>query len=458
MRRRDAVVAITGLGLASACASTKPTGARAEVADILAERSGLQDVLVDQHDEPRAAEVRERVASLLARPLTLHAALRVAMLNNRDLQATIERLGVAQADLVEAGLLANPTISGDLVNSTTANGLGGGLGLSTSLLSAFLIPAKQRVAKAQLQHAILTVGAAALSLVRDVKVAYVGVQAATARRDLHRTLVQTAEFAEEFSARLLEAGNTTELDRALFASELDEARLEFADAELALTGAREALNRQLGLWGNDVGWKLGAALSDPPEREVDVRRLEQVGIAKRLDLSAARFEAESIEYALKLRRRGLIPEIDVGVEARNEVGNDAGHEWVVGPSLSIELPIFNPGHADIARLGAQLRMAQHHVQAMAIDLRSHIRMHRSELVTTRAKAEYLRDTVLPRRTLVGQRALERYNAMLLGAFELLELRDEQLESQLRYVQARHDYWVARATLEWAVGGELPPPA
>ncbi len=456
MSHRNPTWLLPGLiTLAIGCASTNPSGARDDVADILAERSGLENVVVERNDEQSASKVRERVSKLLEQPVSVDVALRVALLNNRDLQATLEMLGVAQADLVEAGLLSNPTISGDLVNSTTGNGLGGGLGLSTSLLSAFLIPAKKRVAKAQLQHAVLTVGTAALSLVRDVKVAYAGVQAAAARRDLRRTLVQTAEFADDFSQRLLEAGNTTELDRALFASDLDEARLELADAELALAAAREELNRHLGLWGNDIDWKLGKALPPPPQQEVQLDRLEQVGVQQRLDLTAARFEAESIGYALKLRRRGLVPEIEVGVEARNEVGNDAGHEWVVGPSLSIELPIFNPGHADLARLGAQLRAAEHRVQAMAIDARSHIRVHRRELTTTRAKAEYLRDTVLPRRKQVGQRALERYNAMLLGAFELLELRHEQVESELHYVDAREDYWVARAFLEWAVGGQFP---
>jgi hypothetical protein len=74
------------------------------------------------------------------------------MLNNRELRATLEELGVAQADLVDAGLLANPTISGDLVNSTRGNGLGGGLALSQSLLSVFLIPAKRRIAKTRLSQ------------------------------------------------------------------------------------------------------------------------------------------------------------------------------------------------------------------------------------------------------------------------------------------------------------------
>ena len=48
---------------------------------------------------------------LLEQELTAQAAVQIALLNNRNLQAEYERLGVAQADLVEAGLLENPVFS-----------------------------------------------------------------------------------------------------------------------------------------------------------------------------------------------------------------------------------------------------------------------------------------------------------------------------------------------------------
>ena len=104
---------------------------------------------------------------------------------------------------------------------------------------------------------------------------------------------------------------------------------------------------------------------------------------------------------------------------------------------------------------AQLRQAQYHLEQTAIVARSHIRLHREQLVGARRRYAYLRDTVLPRRQTVGARAIERYNAMLIGAYELLEIRAEQVESRAEYVQAMRDYWVARAELERSVGGKLP---
>ena len=53
-------------------------------------------------------EAAEKVDSLLKTKLTADEAVQIALLNNRDLQAVYSDLGVAQADLVQAGLFNNP--------------------------------------------------------------------------------------------------------------------------------------------------------------------------------------------------------------------------------------------------------------------------------------------------------------------------------------------------------------
>ena len=161
---------------------------------------------------------------------------------------------------------------------------------------------------------------------------------------------------------------------------------------------------------------------------------------------------------LALRRRGIVPNIDVGVEGRNEVGDDIGHEWVVGPSLQVELPLFDPGHADLAKLRAQLRQAQHLYQHAAIVARSQMREGRAALVAARRRVDYMRTAVLPRHEQIYEQTLREYNGMLVGAYELFSTRSEQVHAQQEYAEALRDYWIARAQLEYWVGGRLPSAA
>ena len=54
----------------------------------------------------------EKLQALLEGELTTNAAVQIALLNNAALQATFEELGIAQAELVQAGLLKNPVFAG----------------------------------------------------------------------------------------------------------------------------------------------------------------------------------------------------------------------------------------------------------------------------------------------------------------------------------------------------------
>jgi len=446
--------AILMLACLSACASVKPTKSRREVDALVEARTGIADTVTDAQDAESRKRVRERVDALLAKPLTEARAVQVALLANRELRAVLEELGVAQADLVQAGLLKNPTIAGELVNSTTGNGLGGGLSLTQSLLSVFLIPAQRRLAKRHVKHAVVTVGQAALMLTRDVRIAYMHGLASERALELQRGMVQAAEVADELAGRQLEAGNVTPLDRALFAKALDEARVEWADAQVEATVAREELSHLLGVWGEDVDWTFAGSIPALPPADNELDTLEQRAIRERLDISAARVEVESIGYAIALRRRGIVTQIEAGPVANNEVGTDAGHEWVIGAGLSIEIPIFDPGHGDLGRLKAYLRQAEHRLQDAAIAARADVRIHREQLVAARRKVEYYRKTILPRTEQITALALLQYNAMLIGTYQLLETRSDEFEARRDYVHALRDYWVAHSELELAIGGQL----
>src|SRR5688572_3888633 len=90
------------VALLGGCASVPREAGFGDVQKTLAERSALR-VHWNQGTEADRA-VAERIGSLLAAPLTADAAVEVAVLNNRRLQAVYEELSVAQGDLIQAGL------------------------------------------------------------------------------------------------------------------------------------------------------------------------------------------------------------------------------------------------------------------------------------------------------------------------------------------------------------------
>ena len=130
---------------------------------------------------------------------------------------------------------------------------------------------------------------------------------------------------------------------------------------------------------------------------------------------------------------------------------------VTGPSLALQLPIFDTGRASIARLEAEYRRSQRLLEALAVAARSEVREARDLVVAWRDMAQYYRSVMLPQRVQILDLTLRHYNMMLKGAYDLLLAKQSEVATERAYIEAWRDYWIARTELEQAVGGRLPAP-
>src|SRR4051794_41220520 len=110
---------------ATACAGVSKQAGHDEVGRLVQERSGHPTRW--SSGSPEDSEVDRWVGQLLGRGLTRTAAVEIALLNNPRLQETYERLGVSQAEMVQAGGVTKPSVRGDLGLSVPRGGQQGGL-------------------------------------------------------------------------------------------------------------------------------------------------------------------------------------------------------------------------------------------------------------------------------------------------------------------------------------------
>src|SRR3990172_3059155 len=106
--RRALALAIAALALAG-CTTFSDDGGFGEVQKIVSERLGSNAVW--QRTDEDAARARDDVQRLLAKELSVGDAVQIALLNNPGLQASYAELGIAEADLVQAGRIGNPRFS-----------------------------------------------------------------------------------------------------------------------------------------------------------------------------------------------------------------------------------------------------------------------------------------------------------------------------------------------------------
>lgn len=405
-----------------------------------------------EEDMAARADSQAQARVLLKKPLTVSSAVQIALLNNRELQATFGEIGLSYADVRQARTLANPAVdlSVKFPNAPPTHPLYE-WGIAQNFLDLLMLPLRTRVASAQLAAAQFRVSDSVVKIIADVKTAYYELQADQSLLARLRIILDAQESSLQLMQKIHAAGNTKDLNLAREQAAYSQARLEVAMAESEGRAHREKLNRLLGAWGNDTTWKITGELPPVPDSEPGVKRLETLAVGNRLDLAAARSELESAVKALGLEKKfRFIGVLDFGLVGEH----DPDGVSLVGPAIRFELPIFNQGQARIARGEAQLSIAQSKFEQLAIDVRSDVRELRDRLITKRDIARFYRDELLPtRQRIVGLTLLE-YNGMLLGAFELFTAKREEIEAEHVFIQATRDYWITRAALERAVGGDL----
>jgi outer membrane protein TolC len=428
--------------LLAGCATFATDGGFGKVADLTRERVGLAPAWQRVPGQLPTAEAQRRLDELLGQPLSAEASVEVSLLSNRGLQARLAGLGVAEADRVRAGRLANPRIGfghlrGGGVTEIDRSVMFDLLGLFTLPLASAL--GAQHLEQAQYQAALAAVGVAA-----EAREAFFG---AVAARELVRygeQVVESADVARELARRMQQAGNLNELDRMREHAFHADAVAGLGRARHRAVAARERLTRALGLSAEHSPVELPERLPELPESTLEPRDAERTAVDRRLDVRLARLATDATARSLGLTRATRVVNVLEGgyIDTRETAEpRRAGYE------IELELPLFDFGATRMARAEALYAQALHRTAAVETEARSQVRESYSAYRTAWDLARHYRDEVVPLRRRISEETLLRYNGMLVGVFELLADSREQVIGVTAYIEALRDFWIADSRLQ-----------
>lgn len=270
---------------------------------------------------------------------------RLVLRNNPDLVAARARLGVGEAQILQAGVLPNPQFTGSYPFYIAGPGGsdGFGLGLAQDIRSIILRPTKREVATnaAAAVHASLlwqeyqTIGKARLLYVDIVMGEQAAKNIARNRKLLKARFESTNASINQGNAPLstLSPDLVASSDIAKAADDLDRVQL----------GRRHQLAALLGL-APDAPLKLAADLKVPSLAAPRVRH-DLASIAdQRPDLIALQYGYRSQDARLRQAVLSQFPNLVVSLFG----GRDTNAIYSVTPQASIELPIFDRNEGNIA--------------------------------------------------------------------------------------------------------------
>lgn len=399
--------------------------------------------------------IDKRVAELLERPLSADDAVQIALLNNKGLQAAFFELGISEADLVQAGRLPNPHFS--MFRASHGDEFKIEQAFTFNVFSLITMPKVVEIEKrrfAQVQRAITM---QTLSLAAETRKAYYVAIAAEQTRTYMEQVRRAADAGAELARRMAQTGNWSKLQQAREQSFYADAALNLARADQAQTAARERLTRLLGSWGEGARFKLPERLPDLPKTADDLPDVEQVAMEQRLDVQAAKLDAEALAKNLGLTKTTrFINALEFG-PARVLEGQKS-EPYKRGYEVSLELPLFDWGTAKVAKAEALYMQAVHRAAETAVNARSEVREAYQGYRSSFDIAKHYRDEVVPLRKRIAEENQARYNGMIIGVFELLADAREQIASVNSYIESLRDFWIAQADLEMALMGKPAPSA
>lgn len=445
---------LAGVSVLAGCTQVPEDGGFAEVSTLI-KAHGAPEV-VWQRDAALSAQARAKAAAILAAPLTPTSAVAVALLQNPALQAQMETIGLANADLLSASRPANPVTDFAIRLPVSGPDSGGAadidIGIVANLLSLLTMPSRIEAAQDALAVARLQTAHAIVAQVQDVKEAAALFDAARQALAAAQDRQAVADAALSYAKALYEAGNISAGQMLDHETAAVDAVLGVEDQAQRRREAELHLRQVMGLTAAEpVTWwpaphHLTLALLAPDAAD----ELIAAALAQRLDLQA---QARAMEWRAK--RAGYTVRWAAWDEAYVGLQAERGGGWAVGPALSVSLPVFHRGGAEVDAANAALRQARQMYAAAAHTITVETAAAVTAFEAAHGKAQRIAGRLLPlaEESLALQK--REHDFMLKGTFDLLAARQRLGEVRQSLWLAQSEMLVAYIRLERAMGGSVP---
>lgn len=438
------LAAAMGTALLAACAT-----APAEQLDALATLSALEALTLV---EPPAATVA-RVSTGAFDPrdgLDAREASALALHLHPRLSALRAEVGVARAQLVEAGLLPDPTIGWEAGNviadfitdrKSSANSYIAGFVLSWDVPRPGEIDAREGQAAARIDEARAALWQGEWELVREVHLACVRLAAAEARVSLNRDQVAVADRTLAYFSQARRLGETSALQAGLATTAQARLAADQARLELEVALARQALLALIGLppgapFALQDGERL---LALEPERTPAAALVEEA-LRRRPDLLVLATQHAQAEARLRLEEAGRFPQL------------------TIGSGIGLTLPFFSRFNGPAVETALRAREAARlRFEAAVHEVRREVHAAAAGASLVDGYVRRLEEQVLPSVDATLRLTRAAVEAGEFTAFDVLTAQTQALEAQTELVSARARRAEARVLLEAAAGRLAPTP-
>jgi cobalt-zinc-cadmium efflux system outer membrane protein len=377
-------------------------------------------------------------------PLTLQAALTLALDVNAELSAARYELKAVEASVLQAGALPNPSLE-LAVEDTRRETRETTVQFSQPIESGGKRNARLHAAQRGRDAASAELNTKQADVRAAVITAFFDVLAAQERLRLAQESVTLAQRATITAARRVAAGKVSPVEETKARVAESGVRLESVQARSELASARKRLAT---MWGNPAPRFERAEgqldhLPELPELAALSRRL-----ATAPALTRARFEVDRRQALAQVERSRRIPDVTVnlGVKRSEELGRN---QAIVG--VSIPLPLFDSNRGNVLESLRRADKARDELAATETRLDSELAQAYEKLSMARQEAEALQADVLPGAQSAYDAATTGFEYGKFGFLDVLDSQRTLLQAKSQFLRALSEAHRAAAEINRILG-------
>jgi len=321
------------------------------------------------------------------------------------------------------------------------------------ILALATLPFRSEIARERFRQAQLRAALETLRLAAEVRRTYFRSVAANEMAVLLADAKSTAESAAQLAKKLGETGSLNKLDQAREQVFYAETTADLAGARQEATSTRERLTRLMGLWGNDLRFRLPRSLPALPRRPQSLPGIEADAVGHRIDLQIARMELAALEKTLGLTEATrFVTLFEVAGIARRTTDPGAPPLRERGYDIQFQIPIFDGGEVRVRQAAETYNQAFNRLTEKAIDVRSEARDAYRVYRSSYDIASHYQREILPLRKIITEEMQLRFSSMQIDVFALVTEARQRIASQRAAISAKREFWLAQSDLQTAING------
>ena len=391
-------------------------------------------------------------ATLHVQDLSLQEAIAIGLQYNPSLQAHFEEIGIRKSDLVQAGFYSNPNIVSIFKVPTKGGDSQTNIEISANFMLSDLwqVPLRKKVAQRNLEIKTHEIMSDILLTRKNIQLTYLHCQYQQEYLALVKEITAVVQDIKDRIEYRYQFGFNTKLDRYFSLSKLAEWESKIIDTEAILHTAYTNLYQILGIPISSQKISLTDSIS-MPLINISQDELKQYAMASHPYVLIEQSKITKAKAEVSYEKSRIIDNVQVGVAYERDFEKKVSG---VGPSLGINIPIFNTNYGNIEHAKFEIKQAEKSLIAQQRMIFANISNQFSLYNSYLKQIEHYNKLVIPPVIKAIEFSKEFFDRMQMSMIVFLETQIDLFQSKIKLLDLTYKASQEYIELEFNVGAQL----